>query len=235
MSSRGFVFGEWVDPQLIAYVRTQRQNGYSDEQIANALKSSGYPDSLVSAVLSSSSDDSVADSKVLRSYVQSQEAQGLSKDDIRSQLLLQGYSSRDVDSAFTVHHKRPLLFIFPLLAVGVLLVGYFLISFEPEQEIAPAEYVRLSDVVENLLPLANSNPTAAVALCNRIVESDREDCFLTVSRASYDPSLCGRIDSIKAKDACYLKFIYDGNLDYCDRLRDPNNIEYCDIVRKVAA
>lgn len=235
MSSRGFFFGELVDPQLIAYVRTQRQNGYSDEQIASALRSAGYPDSLISATLSSSSNDSVADSKVLRGYVQSQEAQGLSKEDIRSQLIYQGYSPKDVDAAFTVHHKKPLLFIFPILAIAVLIGGYFLISFEPEQDIQPAEHVRLSDVVENLLPLANSNPSAAVALCNRVVESDREDCFLTVSRASYDPALCSRIDSVKAKDACYLEFIYDGDLDYCEQLQDPNNIEYCDIVRKVAA
>ncbi len=229
-----FCLGELVDPQLIAYIRTQRQNGYSDEQIAAALRSSGYPDSLISAVLSSSSNSSVADSKLLRSYVQTQERQGLSREDIQSQLLTQGYSSSDITKAFRSHQKKPVLFAFPLIAIGLIIGAYFLFSFE-EDPISPAEYVRLSDVVENLLPLANSNPTAAVALCERIVESDRPNCFLTVSRAANDPRLCRSISSIEEQDSCYLNFIYDGNLEFCDRLRDPRNIEYCDIVRNLPA
>lgn len=231
--------GEYmVDPRLIAYVRQQRQNGYSDAQIAQALRSQQYPESLISSALSSAASPTAADSNLLSMYVQTYLQQGYTQEQIRAGLIEQGYAEKDIARAMQkkapAHHTKGLI-IFPLIAILVLIGGYFFITLDPITSTPPptveTSSVRLGEIIDNLLPLAQRNPAAALALCDNVVEGDQGRCILSVSREASNPQYCPQIADPRLRDTCYLEFIYDGNLEYCSQLQLEGNIEYCKTIK----
>lgn len=225
-----------MDERLIAYVRTQRRAGFSDEQIAAAMRTQNYPESLVQNALRA--DTAQADPGLLRTYVQTYVQQGWSAERIVEQLQSQGFAEADIRGVLErpgrPRRRVSVLLIFPLLALLVLTGGYFFLASDSVVSESPvvstAEPVRLSDIIENLLPLANQDQAAALTLCDTVVPSDRERCVLNVGRESSDPSLCGELVDSQLRDSCYLDFIYDGNYEFCPRLVLPSNIQYCNAV-----
>lgn len=236
-----------VDPRLISYVRQMRQQGYSDEQIHSGLIQQNYPESLVKAAFASATEPTIADSNIMRNYIQTYLQQGYTQEQVSQGLLQQGFAEKDVSRSMREatggSQERPKLpvgmFFFSFLALLIIGGGVFLlttIDFSSEPVIdapPPSTGTRLSDIIDNLIPLASENPTAAVALCNKVIDVDKGHCFKTVSTESNNPAVCKDISETDLRDRCYLKFIYEGHLDYCERLELAENIEFCDAVKNL--
>jgi hypothetical protein len=186
----------------------------------------------------------VADSNIMRGYIQTYLQQGYTREQISQGLLEQGYAERDIARAFREAtggaQEKPKLpasmIMFTLLALVIIGGGLlFVMNFEfPDNEPLPPPTrteTRLSDIIDNLIPLAADNPTAAVTLCNKVIEEDKDSCFKTVSSESRNPAVCEEISDARLRDACYLQYIYKGNKEFCDRLELPSNIEFCNTIR----
>jgi len=239
-----------VDQQLIAYVRQQRQAGYSDDRISSALRRQGYPESLISSVLiASSASDTKNDKAVLEGYVHTYLDQGYTGTQVKEWLHEQGYGDKEIERALR-KAKRPTtrkksshsILLFPFLAILLMTGGYFLFTSDlldpqpaPTGAVAPQPgTTSFSEIIDNLIPMAQNNPEGALALCTDVVLEDRSRCILTVSRESRNPGLCTKIEDDWTRDQCYLNpFIYDGHLQYCERLTLESNVAWCDKVRRL--
>lgn len=222
-----------MDQRLIAYVEQERNAGYSDQQIAQALKSQGYPDSLVNAVLNAPKPDYSNDVQIIKGYVNQYLSQGYTEIQIKEWLKNQGYPASLINAAFPKQHKHSpgVLIIFPIIAVLLLIGGFFLISDEPPTPHVIKEPLELKDVMDNLVDSARTNPDLALAICDQVVTDQQERCEFLVAKSSRSPSFCSRLNDPELQDTCYLEFIYTGAYEYCDRLQLQPNIEYCETIK----
>jgi len=231
-----------VDQRLVEYVRQQKQAGYSDDQIQSALVSQGYPQSLIKTAIADASGKT--SKSLLTGFVRAYRAQGYQDDQILSGLTQQGYSQTDAQNAIdavnkpTSHHNGVALLLLPLLAIAIVVGGYLLFqdgdAGEPPIPL-PKDDVRLGDIIEHLPLVAKENPNAAIALCDTVIDQDRQRCLLVVGQESGDPRYCEEIQDEWSRDLCYMRpYIYSGRYEYCGKLKVQTNIDYCSRVKAVS-
>ena len=221
-----------MDPQLVSYVHEQLAAGYSEEQISYVLAQQGYPDSLIRAAFHAANNDAGIhqSKKILKAYVRQAHKKGESDYEIEQELENQGYEEQDIKQALAPEHHSKALFIFPLLAIIVLVAGFFFISADstpPPVFINPDEPLRWGEVSTQVLEMASTNPHGAVGICESLIERDRTRCISAVILESSPPSLCRSLPYDDLRDNCFLQLIQRGNTEFCSELVTTHAQQVC--------
>ncbi|MBW2986468.1 hypothetical protein KY333_03800 [Candidatus Woesearchaeota archaeon] len=75
------------------------------------------------------------------------------------------------------------------------------------------------ELIEQAKIVSKSDPEAASALCNQLIQSsDMDLCFIEIAYTSGKSVICESITTSGSKDSCYMNFALDGDYSVCSKV-----------------
>jgi len=75
------------------------------------------------------------------------------------------------------------------------------------------------ELIEQAKTVSKSDPEAASALCNQLIQSsDMDLCFIEIAYTSGKSIICESITTPGSKDSCYMNFALDGDYSVCSKV-----------------
>ena len=238
-----------ADAQLLQYIQTQKQAGYSDAQIKQALITNGYTPLIVEDSFNKLKKGSNTVDPQLLSLVNQYLQGGMTPTQVTATLSTQGYQPQQIRKAIhdtigsvdSGHHRGVMIFFIILAAM---VAGGFLVMILQQQSSPTSNAIQKSPEAitgEVLSTINKDGKDAAVRTCkNVLVSDDRDNCIWLVAVSSdkvgpQDDIICEQIYDIKIHDSCLLSFIAEDNRfdAVCSRVKLPESIKSCDDVRAI--
>jgi len=85
-----------------------------------------------------------------------------------------------------------------------------------------------TDLIEQAKKVARTDPEAASALCNQLIQPNNIDlCFIEISQESGQSRVCENVKTQGNKDSCYMNFALKGDYSICSKVQDSYLSKSC--------